>query len=213
VGNDCSHDQDELELYQPGRVSVQHGMLILQAEKQNVTASNGQTYHYTSGMISTGPSCDGCASRFTFTYGYMEMRAWIPAGQGLWPAFWTLLADESWPPEIDVFEILGNQPNEVNMTYHWDDGTGEGAKLGKAWDGPNFSSGWHTFAVDWEPSAITWYVDGVERFQYSETKNIVSKPMYLIANLAVGGDWPGSPDASTIFPAKYQIDFIRVWQR
>jgi beta-glucanase (GH16 family) len=143
----------------------------------------------------------------------MEMRAWVSAGQGLWPAFWTLPADESWPPEIDAFEILGNQPDEINMTYHWDDGTGEGAQQGKAWDGPNFSSGWHTFAVDWEPDAIIWYVDGVERFQYTDARHIVSKPMYLLANLAVGGDWPGSPDASTPFPARYQIESIRVWQR
>jgi beta-glucanase (GH16 family) len=211
--NGCDHDQNELELYQPANASVSNGSLTLIAKAQIVHAANGKTYKYTSGMISTGPSCDGCASRFTFTYGYMEMRAWLPAGQGLWPAFWALPADESWPPEIDVFEVLGNQPNETNMTYHWPDGTDEGAQNGHAWDGPNFSTGWHTFAVDWEPNAITWYVDGIERFRYTNAKNIVSKPMYLVANLAVGGDWPGSPDTSTAFPALYRIDYIRVWQQ
>jgi beta-glucanase (GH16 family) len=204
--NACSHDQGELELYQPQNVSVSNGVLSLTAQKQQASG-----FSYTSGMISSGPACDGCASRFTFTYGSMEMRAKIPAGQGLWPAFWTLPADLSWPPEIDVFEILGNAPHEINLTYHWPNGTGDGAQKGNAWDGPDFSAGWHTYAVDWEPGSLTWYVDGVERFRYTGV-TVVSKPMYLVANLAVGGDWPGPPDASTSFPAVYQIDFIRVWQ-
>ncbi len=212
LGQDCDHDQSELELYQPSGVSVSNGVLKLEAQKRDVTASNGKVYHYTSGMISSGPSCDtGCAPHFTFTYGYMEMRAKVPAGQGMWPAFWTLPADGSWPPEIDAFEILGNAPNEINMTYHWPNGSGEGGQKGQAWDGPDFSAGWHTFAVDWEPGSVTWYVDGVQRFQYVNA-NVASKPMYLVANLAIGGDWPGAPNASTSFPAFYQIDYIRVWK-
>jgi beta-glucanase (GH16 family) len=68
-------------------------------------------------------------------------------------------------------------------------------------------------AVDWEPHAITWYVDGIERRRYTDTNHIVSKSMYLIANLAVGGDWPGPPDRPTRFPSYLEIDYIRVWQR
>jgi beta-glucanase (GH16 family) len=211
LGQDCTHDQSELELYQPSNVSVSNGVLTLEAYKQQITASNGQHFQYTSGMISSGPACDSCAPHFTFTYGYMEMRAKVPAGQGLWPAFWTLPADGSWPPEIDAFEILGNTPNQLHMTYHWPDGTGEGGQQGQSWSGPDFSAGWHTFAVDWEPESIIWYVDGVQRFHYANA-NVASKPMYLVANLAVGGDWPGAPDASTPFPARYQIDYIRVWE-
>ncbi len=212
--NSCDHDQGEMELYQPDNVSVSNGVLTLSARKQTVNASNGQTYNYTSGMITTGPTtANSKDTRFSFTYGYMEMRAKVPGGQGLWPAFWTLPADLNWPPEIDVFEIIGDSPDVINMHYHYPNGTDEGGDNGKAWTGPDFSAGWHTFGVDWEPNAITWYVDGVERRTYTDTSNITSKPMFLLANLAVGGSWPGSPDASTQFPALYQIDYIHVWQK
>ena len=77
----------------------------------------------------------------------------------------------------------------------------------------DFSANWHTYAVDWEPNVIIWYVDGIERLRYTDTTRIVKKPMYLIANLAVGGDSPGAPDASTSFPSYYEIDYIRVWKR
>lgn len=212
VGNDCDHDQGELELYQPNNVSVANGILSLRANKQTVTAANGQTYHYTSGMISTGPSSSGAAAKFTFTYGYMEIRARVPSGQGFWPAFWTLPANLNWPPEIDVFEILGNTPTVINMHYHYPNGSGGDGDTGATWTGPNFSDGWHTYAVDWEPGSLTWYVDGVARRQYTNT-NVVAQPMYLLANLAVGGNWPGSPNTATPFPNSLQIDYIRVWQK
>ncbi len=214
VGNGCDHDQGELELYRPEEVFVSNGTLKLHAERRTVSASNGKVYHYTSGMISTGPTASNPNdSRFAFQYGYIEMRAKIPSGKGMWPAFWTLPTDLSWPPEIDVFEILGDAPNLINMHYHYataDRGDGDS---GDEWTGPDFSADWHTYAVDWEPHAIVWYVDGVERSRYTVAAHIVSKPMYLIANLAVGGDWPGSPDITTPFPSDYQIDYIRVWKK
>ena len=207
---DCTHNQDELQLYQPENVTVSNGSLCLTAQKQDVTIS-GKTYHYTSGMISTGPSSAGAPSTFSFQYGYMEMRAKVPAGQGFWPGFWTLAADGSYPPEIDIFEILGNATTIDNMNYHYPNGSSEGADAGSTWTGPDFSAGWHTFAVDWEPGSLTWYVDGVARFHTGN--NVTSRPQYLLANLAVGGSWPGNPDASTPFPSTLQIDYIRVWQQ
>ena len=214
VGNGCNHNQGELELYQPNNVVVSNGTLKLRAERQTLIASNGKTYDYTSGMISTGPTASNQNhSRFAFQYGYMEMRAKIPAGKGLWPAFWTLPTDLSWPPEIDVFEILGDAPNVINMHYHYPTASGGDGDSGAKWAGPDFSATWHTYAVDWEPHAITWYVDGIARRSYTDDSHIVSKPMYLIANLAVGGDWPGSPDRTTRFPSTFEIDYIRVWQR
>lgn len=209
VGNGCDHNQGELELYQLDEVLVNNGVLTLRAEKRTVKAANGKTYNYTSGMISSGPANDSSPARFSFKYGYMEMRAKIPAGKGIWPAFWTLPTDLSWPPEIDVFEILGDAPNLIHMHYHY----GNNGDSGGEWTGPDFSGDWHTYAVDWEPNAIVWYVDGIERRRYTDAANITNKPMYLIANLAVGGDWPGSPDSTTPLPASYQIDYIRVWQK
>lgn len=211
VGTDeCDHDSGELELYQPDEVMVHNGVLTLRAEQKTVNAANGQTYQYTSGMISSGPTQDGGTPHFSFQYGYVEMRAKVPAGQGLWPAFWTLPVKGHWPPEIDIFEILGNAPNVINMHFHYPPNVDSGA----SWTAPfDFSAGWHTYAIDWEPDSITWYVDGIARRQFTDSANIPKQPMYLIANLAVGGDWPGDPNASTKFPAEYQIDYIKVWQK
>jgi beta-glucanase (GH16 family) len=167
-------------------------------------------------MISSGrPTFSGTLANFEFTYGYMEIKAKAPNGQGLWPAFWTLRPDHSWPPEIDTFEILGHEPNKVHMYIHYKNTDGSSGSSGKSFAGPDFSSGFHTFAVDWSPSAVIWYIDGIERSRFSNTQNIPDVPMYLIANLAVGGpeSWPGAPDSTTVFPAYYEIDYIRVWKK
>jgi beta-glucanase (GH16 family) len=205
---DCYHDQDEQEAYTPQNVTEANGALTLTAKQQTVAQ-----FPYTSGMISSGPSQSRSTSGFSFTYGYAEMRVQIPVGQGLWPAFWLLPANGDYPPEIDVFEILGNAPNVVNMHYHYPDGSSEGSDSGGEWSGPDFSAGWHTFAINWEPGSLTWYVDGVARRTYANS-NVSSQAMYIIANLAVGGQssWPGAPDGTTRFPATMQIDYIRVWQ-
>jgi beta-glucanase (GH16 family) len=210
----CSIEtNNELELYTKNNVSVGNGALKLEARHENAVGWNGKTYNYTSGMISTGGRSGQTAPGFTFTYGYMEARVKVPKGQGLWPAFWTLPADYSWPPEIDAMEILGQAPNVQHMTYHYTDASGSSAGPGASWTGPDFSAGWHTFGVDWEPNALTWYVDGVARWTFTDTAAITNKPSYLIFDLAVGGDWPGSPNAATSFPSSFAVDYVRVWDR
>jgi len=210
----CSIEtNNELELYTANNVSVGGGTLKLQARRENAVGWNGTTYNYTSGMVSSGGRSGEIPAGFTYKYGYAETRVKIPAGKGLWPAFWTLPADYSWPPEIDAMEILGDSPNVVNMTYHYLDGAGAHQSPGTAWTGPDFSAGWHTFGVDWQPNAIVWYVDGVERKRFTDAAAITAAPQYLLLNLAVGGNWPGSPDAATQFPADYLVDYVRVWDR
>jgi beta-glucanase (GH16 family) len=203
----------ELEWYRPEGVSVANGALRLTADRRPVTGSDGKLYNYTSGVVTTGKARwqEAAPDRFAFKYGYAEMRAKLPKGQGLWPAFWLLSCDQDWPPEIDVLETLGHQPNVVYMTVHFPAGDGSAASSGGKWTGPDFSAGWHTFGVDWQPGAITWYVDGVERRRYTNPAHIPDEPMYLLLNLAVGGTWAGAPDASTVFPAHYDIDYVRVW--
>jgi beta-glucanase (GH16 family) len=213
VGNGCDHDQGEQELYQPDEVSVNHGILDLQAEKQTVTAVNGKTYHYTSGMVSTGPGPYSSYSKFTFKYGYVEMLAKLPSGDGLWPAFWLLPANLNWPPEIDIFEYLGKSPTSLFTYYHYSTATNSDKHVGGPQGGSDFSANWHTYAMQWAPGSITWYIDGVERYRYTNANTVASQPMYLIANLAVGGSWPGSTTASTPFPSTFQINYIRVWQK
>jgi len=203
----------ELELYTPNNVSVANGALKLQARRENAVGWNGRTFNYTSGMVSSGGRSGSAAPGFTYKYGYAEARVDIPAGKGLWPAFWTLPADYSWPPEIDAMEILGDAPSVTHMTYHYLDANGVHQGPGASWAGPDFSAGWHTFGVDWQPNAIVWYVDGVERNRFTNASAITAVPQYLLLNLAVGGDWPGSPDANTSFPSDYLVDYVRVWDK
>ena len=98
------------------------------------------------------------------------------------------------------------------MTLHWPDGTAEGGQDSGDYTGPDFTTGWHAFAVDWRPGAVVWYVDGVERKRYTDAGHIPAQPMYLLLNLAVGGGELGPPDASTPFPSHFAVDYVRVWK-
>lgn len=200
-GGDRTHynANGEQEYYAPDGYRVHNGHLDLIAERRSMGGKP-----YTSGMI--------CSyGKFSQMYGWFEIRAKFPKGKGLWPAFWLLPADNSWPPEIDVLEILGHQLNKVYMTNHYvgesPDHTGDSGSF----VGPDFSAGYHTFALQWTPTSLTWYVDGIPRFHTE--KYIPHVPMYILANLAVGGHWPGYPDQSTQFPAVMSIDYIRVYQK
>jgi len=187
----------ELEYYIPDAFEFNDGILRIKAQKQSFQGKD-----YTSGVISSYP-------QFSFTYGYAEIRAKLPSGEGLWPAFWLLASDQKSSHEIDVFELIGNDPNTIYMTLHYDTPSGSQHVQG-SYNGPDFSQGFHIYAVDWEPSEIVWFVDGMERYRVSQ--NIPQSPMNIITNLAVGGDWPGTPNPSTQFPAYFDIDYLRVYQ-
>ena len=181
--------------------SVQNGILTISAQPASaaVKAADGNL-PYTSGMLTTNDS-------FSQTYGYFEMKAQLPGGKGLWPEFWLLNTDGKWPPEIDVMEMLGNQPTTDYTTLHT--GTGN-TSLGKANTVADTTTGSHTYGVDWEPTTTTFYFDGQAQFS-APTPADMHSPMYMLANLAVGGSWPGSPDGSTKFPADMNIDYIRAY--
>lgn len=154
-------------------------------------------FRYTSGLISSQPS-------FTQTYGYFEMRAKLPRGKGVWPAFWLLPADLEWPPEIDVMESIGD-PSKVYVTAHSKTVKAEGTAVDVTPDD------FHTYAVSWDRDQLIWFVDGRE-VKRQPTPPDMHKPMYLLANLALGGDWAGQPDATTPFPARLSIDYIRAYR-
>ena len=169
--------------------------------------SDGREYPYTSGMISSGPGPGSRSPRFAFRYGRAAVRARVPRGRGLWSAFWLLPADRESKPEIDVVEVLGHRPRTVEMNLHYRDGDGDVRQRGREWVG--LRRGWHTFAIDWRPGQLTWLVDGRRRWRV-RGRAVPREPMYLVANLAVGGDWPGPPGPGTRFPASLDIDWIRV---
>jgi len=215
----CAHGQ-ELQWYLPANVNVGTEVASLSAKKESIVGSDGKSYAYTSGMISTGINKwdTTLPAKFAFQYGFVEMRAKVPSGQGLWPAFWLLPFNQQdpgkWPPEIDVMEILGNDPTTVHMFFHYRDSQGSEKSSGGSYTGPDYSADYHTYGLSWQPDGIRWFIDGVEsRPAFTDAQFVPSEPMYLIANLAVGGAWPGAPDANTVFPSKMDIDYIRVWQK
>ena len=162
---------------------------------------NGPLKHlgYSSGLITT-------QGRFAQQYGYFEMRARWTLGKGLWPAFWLLPVDGGWPPELDIMEAHGDKPTVVFQTKHSKVEATEPHRV--AINGS--PSDYHRYGMLWTPSTIRFYVDGYETVRTMPPAD-ASQPMYLLANLAVGGTWPGQPDSSTGFPATMDIDWIRAW--
>lgn len=183
--------------------SASNGVLNIQAAQTpstDLSALGG--FQYTSGVMTT-------QSSFSQTYGYFEIRAEVPSGQGLWPAFWMLPESNTWPPELDVFEQIGS-----NNTYV---SNGVGSKLTGSvshhgtYVDANTSTGFHTYGMSWTASTISFYFDGQETYQVA-TPADVDTPMYMIMNLAVGGSWPGSPDATTNWAqAGMKVDWVRAY--
>jgi beta-glucanase (GH16 family) len=194
-----THSNNELEYYAPDGYEVAGGRLRLKGERRRMGGRD-----YTSGMIAS-------LGKFAQQYGWFEIRAKFPKGKGFWPAFWLLPVTKQWPPEIDVLEILGHEPEKIYFSTHWQDAGGHHQSKTQEYRGPDFSADFHTVALEWKPGEVIWYVDGVERARSSA--GVPAEPMYLIANLAVGGDWPGNPDATTPFPGVMEIDYIRVYRR
>ena len=154
-------------------------------------------YGYTSGLITSQPS-------FAQTYGYFEARVKLPRGKGLWPAVWLLPADQTWPPEIDIMESVGD-PSKAYVTIHTKAYPTQGVEVHPSGDG------FHTFAVAWDANQIVSYLDGAETSR-APTPPDMHKPMYFLLNLAIGGDWAGPPDSGTNFPAAFSVDYVRAYR-
>lgn len=193
----------ELQAYVKDAFEVKDGILHIKAQKRDAFYA-GKERQYTSGMMTT-------YQKFSQQYGRFEIRCRIPKGKGLWPAFWLLPEPLNWPPEIDVLEFIGQEPHRIAMTHHFRDDAGKHQSIGGNWVGPDFSKKFHVFAVEWMPDHITWFIDGVPRFQ--SNKSIPQSKMYVLVNMAVGGTWPGDPDDKTIFPAAFEVDYVRVYEK
>jgi beta-glucanase (GH16 family) len=201
----------ELEWYLPGQVQVGRGVARLIAARRAVRGTDGRTYPFVSGMISSGPTPRSSAPKFSVRYGRVEARLRVPAGPGLWSAFWLLPADRSGQPEIDVMEIHGDSPGVVRMHLHYRAAGGRDAVLSSDWTQPSLPSGWHRYGINWRAGRLDWLIDGVVRW-HVDGAAVPRSRMYLIADLAVGGDPVGAPTARTPFPSVLAIDWVRVWQ-
>ena len=180
--------------------SVKNGILTIKAAPASTAVKNATGYSYTSGALTS-------QGEFSQKYGYFEMRAQVPEGKGLWPAFWLLNDNENWPPELDVMETIGSEMNKVHQTIHSDYGN----KGKTTYFDSNISDAYHTFGMDWTKENITFYIDGKATSTMATPADLHSS-MYLVMNMAVGGSWPGSPDGSTFKNATYNIDYVRVYQ-
>ncbi|WP_378949789.1 family 16 glycosylhydrolase [Mesorhizobium sp. ANAO-SY3R2] len=206
---------NELQWYQRRNVSVADGNLRLTALPETVIGHEGKTFAYTSGMVTSGRlyAQRAGADRFAARQGYFEIRAKIPRGKGLWPAFWLLPSTQDARPEIDIMEVIGNAPDVLEMHLHYTDEKGQKQSVGSNIRTVDLSADWHVYGLEWRPDAVIWYLDGKEAWRYQNAPGIPNEPMYLLLNLAVGGDWPGAPDDKTVFPAEFLVDYVRVWQR
>jgi beta-glucanase (GH16 family) len=196
------------------------GNLVIVTRAERFRAADAVTRDYTSARLST-------KGTFSFRYGTFEARLRTPAGKGLWPAFWALGTDidrSGWPAcgEIDVMENLGHEPRKASGTLH---GPRSGGVAGEDYE-PGFSvahaaplsQGFHTYAVRWLPGSIEFLFDGRRYGAITPadlpagSRWVFDHPFYLVLNVAVGGRWAGSPDATTTFPQAMYVDHVRVYQ-
>jgi len=204
---------NELENYtsRTENARISNGTLVIEARRENFGGSA-----YTSARMKTqGKQSFGINT-------WVEARIRAPQGQGVWPAFWMLgnsISTVGWPScgEIDIMEIQGQNPFRNFGTIHWADAGGQHVSFGGIYNSStSLSAGFHTYAISRTGSSIKWYVD---RIQYAEANisggiNSTSEfqgPFFILLNVAVGGNFVGSPDGSTVFPQQMQVDWVRVW--
>ena len=210
----------ELETYtgRPENVQQKDGNLVITAQKEDLTGPDGVPRHYTSARINT-------QNHFTQKYGRFEARIQLPTGKGIWPAFWMLGDDHEtahWPNcgEIDVLETIG-ESNMMHSTIHGPGYSG-GKSISKKYPlpaGESVHTTFHIYAVEWSPNDIKFFFD--DHLVTHRTPAdlpagavwIFDHPFYLLLNLAVGGNWPGNPDATTTFPQQMLVDYVRVYSR
>ncbi|HEY5784397.1 MAG TPA: glycoside hydrolase family 16 protein [Microlunatus sp.] len=200
---------NELEWYRPEQVSVDGGSLRLTAAPNRYDASDGNTYDFTSGMVTTGPTPDDDDAKVAITYGTVEARFKAPAGRGLWPAIWLLPASKESRPEIDLLEMIGQDPSELILHFHPEDRDADSPSKRVRVADPDLAGDWHTVGLVWTPGKLVYTLDGEPVWTVTGDQ-VPSEPMYLVMNLAVGGAYPGPPDSSTPFPATFEIDYVRM---
>ncbi|MBA2133826.1 family 16 glycosylhydrolase [Hydrogenispora sp. UU3] len=206
---------NELQYYTDGENAfIEDGKLVIEARKEKRTDQYG-TFDYTSTRMIT-------KDKFEITYGRVEIRAKLPIGRGIWPAFWMLgsnIDTKGWPScgEIDIMEYLGHQPDTVYGTVHGPISAGPGVGSGYTLEAGNFHEDFHVFAIEWDTDEIEFYVDDqlyhvANKYEIGANDWVFDEPHFFIINLAVGGNWPGYPDETTTFPQRLEIDYIRVYE-
>ncbi len=209
--NLCGWGNNELQYYREQNAWVEDGILTIEARHENF--GNRQ---YTSTRMKT-------QGKQSFQYGRIDIRALLPAGQGIWPALWMLgndITSVGWPKcgEIDIMEMVGGngRENTVHGTLHWD--LNGHVQSGGSYTLPSgtFGDEYHVFSIIWNEHSITWFVNDIQFYQIDITPSHMTEfhqEFFFIFNVAVGGNWPGNPDATTVFPQQMRVDYVRVFQQ
>ncbi|MBL7743571.1 MAG: family 16 glycosylhydrolase, partial [Chitinophagaceae bacterium] len=209
--NVCGWGNNELEYYRPENLFFQDGKMVIEAKKESYGGKN-----YTSTKILT-------RGKKSFKFGRIDIRAILPKGKGIWPAFWLLPQNNvfgGWPSsgEIDLMELVGHEPNRTHGTIHYGPGPGSTSiNRNYALPAGTFNDKFHVFSLEWKQDQLKWYVDDV---LYSTINKAdigafnwpFNEDFFFIINCAVGGNWPGSPDATTYFPQWLIVDYVRVYR-
>lgn len=204
---------NELQYYRVENTYFYSGSLVIEARKEAYGGSN-----YTSSRLIT-------KGKQSFKFGRIDIRAALPEGQGIWPALWMLgsnISQVSWPAcgEIDIMELVGNLPGRVYGSIHFGANVSNHQYTNASYSlsgTTRFSEAFHVFSIEWEQDRIRWYVDDVLFYDINPAalngaSYPFNNPFFFVINVAVGGNWPGSPDASTNFPQRMFVDYIRVFQ-
>lgn len=192
---------------------ISDGKLVIEAREEN---SNGSSYS-SARMVTQ--------DKQEFQFGRIDIRARLPEGQGIWPALWMLgsnFSDVGWPAcgEIDIMELVGHEPSTVHGTAHWGaqgQGFSNSASADITLSSGKFIDEYHVFSIIWDQDRIRWYMDDT-KFHEINRSGVVeeyrfNQPFFFIFNVAVGGNWPGNPDNTTVFPQRMFVDYVRVFQK
>jgi len=215
---------NELQYYLPDEVFVENGLLRIRSQVRKYG-----DMAFTSGRLDT-------RGKFTPVYGRFEIRAKLPVGKGIWPAYWLYPQNRNWQmeyimseavangresfipeerpwySEIDIMEFLGHEPNVLYGTLHYYSFDGQKKTSSGTWRGDvDYSKDFHVYALEWEPDSMRWFID--DHVIHRTASGIPHTPHYLIINTAIGGAWPGNPDSTTLFPQFHDIDYVRVYQK
>jgi len=212
---------NELQYYtdRPENSYVENGLLYIVARKEEFTGPDG-TRQYTSARMRT-------LNKGDWQYGRFDIRAKMPIGQGMWPAIWMLPTEwkyGGWAAsgEIDIMEFLGHESNRVYGTLHYGGTPPDNVHSGTSYTLPNgtFSAGFHLFTLEWDTTEFRWYVDGdlyqTQKEWYTQNQMYPApfdQTFHLLLNVAVGGNWPGNPDDTTVFPQMMVVDYVRVFKK
>lgn len=188
---------NELQFYTEDNVIQENGVLSIIGKRQQKKVKK-----YTSGLIDT-------RNKFAFKYGRIDIRTKNPEGKGLFPAIWMMPDNSSEKyPEIDIMEMIGQEPFNIYGVVHYE----EDGKYMRSFNNIKLEdySGYHIYSFEWNESNLKWYVDG--KLFHSTSFGVPHEKMYIIINLAIGGNWPGHPNEKTIFPSDFIIDYVRVYK-